>query len=92
MQLGFTVSPAITGYEWRLYVEDPASGIFGGTELAGEETATASSQSYSYVTGDAGTDVVIQIIAAGYEESLTYLTLAAASQSYTINLTPEENA
>jgi len=92
VQLGFTVSPAITGYEWRLYVEDPAAGIFGGTELAGEETATASSQSYSYVTGDAGTDVVIQIIAAGYEESLTYLTLAAASQSYTINLTPEENA
>lgn len=87
----FTLSPAITGYEWRLYVEDPAAGIFGGTELAGEETATVSTQSYSYVTGDAGTNVVLQIIATGYEESLTYFALAASSQSQTITLSLEEN-
>jgi hypothetical protein len=92
IQLSFTVSPAITGYEWRIYEEDPDPGVIGSTELAGEETASSSSQSYSYVTGDAGTDVVIQIIAAGYEESLTYLTLGAVGQSRNITLTPEENA
>lgn len=92
VQFSFQLSPAITGYEWRLYVEDPAAGIFGGTALAGEETATTSSQSYSYVTGNAGTDVVLQIIADGYMESVTYYTLTTTGSAYTINLQPEENA
>jgi len=86
----FTVSPNITGYEWRLYVKDPIDGIIGTVELDGEEVATQDNQSYSYEY-ISDRDVVLQIIAADYEESLTLLTLSNADQSLTVNLSLEEN-
>ena len=86
----FTLNPSIIGYEWRLYVKDPIDGVIGTVELDGEETATADNQAYLY-TYISDRDVVLQIIAADYEESLTLLTLSNADQSLTVNLSLEEN-
>jgi len=86
----FTVSPSITGYEWRLYEDSGVSGELGTTELAGEETATVDNQSYSY-SYSTDTDVILQIISDGYEEFNGYYTLANADQDLTINLNKEEN-
>lgn len=86
----FTVSPSITGYEWRLYTDDLTAGVIGTVELAGEESAIADNQSYSYqYTSD--TQVVLQIITAGYEESQTTLTLGDSDQERIINLKKETN-
>lgn len=86
----FTVSPSITGYEWRIYDVTATGSLAGATELDGEETATADNQtySYSYVADDV---IAVQIIDDDYEESITYYTLKNADQSVTITLTPEEN-
>jgi hypothetical protein len=86
----FTVSPSITGYEWRLYEDSATPGVIGTVALAGQETATQDNQSYTY-TYTADKDVALQIIATGYEESVTYHTLGINDQDLTINLSPEEN-
>jgi hypothetical protein len=86
----FTLSPSITGYEWRIYEDSATAGVIGTVLLDGEETATVDNQSYTY-TYSADTDIVVQIIAEGYEESLHYDTLTNADKSVTINLTAEEN-
>jgi hypothetical protein len=81
---------AQTGYEWRLYEKDPTQGIIGTVELAGEEVASLSSQTYSYnYSGD--TVVMLQIIETGFEEYLNQFTLGDTDQSVTIRLTSEEN-
>ena len=90
----FTVQNAAgvpqTGYEWRLYIKDPTQGIIGTTELAGEEVATLSTQTYSYnYSGD--TEAMLQIIETGFEEYLNQFTLGDTDQSVTIRLTNEEN-
>lgn len=86
----FTVSPSITGYEWRIYEDSGTAGVIGTVELDGEETATADNQSYIY-TYTADKDIVVQIIASGYEEALHYDTLTDADKSVTILLETEEN-
>lgn len=86
----FTTSPSITGYEWRLYEKNVIDGIIGNIELDGEETATQDSQSYSY-TYVADKNSVLQIIADGYEESLTYFVLGNTDQDLTIVLNVENN-
>lgn len=86
----FTVSPSITAYEWRLYVDSGVSGQLGTTELAGEESATVDNQSYVY-TYSSDTNIVLQIIANGYEEVNYYDILKDADKSVIINLTSEEN-
>lgn len=90
----FTVQDAAgvlqTGYEWRLYVRDPTQGIIGTIELAGEEVATLSSQTYSYnYSGD--TEAMLQIIETGFEEFLNQFILGDADQSVTIRLSAETN-
>jgi len=87
----FTVKPAITGYEWRLYSVTVSGSLAGAVELAGEESATSSSQSYNY-SYSSDTPVAVQIISANYEESVTYYSLINSNQSVTINLSLEENA
>lgn len=87
----FTVSPSITGYEWRLYIDSGVSGELGTTELAGQETATQDNQSYAY-TYSVDTNIILQIISDGYEEVNYYDTLEDSNKSVTINLTAEENA
>ena len=70
----FTLNPAITGYEWRIYSVTASGSLAGATELAGQESASLSSQSYSYsYTSD--TVIAVQIISqpyADYVESRTY--------------------
>jgi hypothetical protein len=86
----FTLNPAITGYEWRLYDVNATGSLTGAVELDGEETATLSTQSYSYtyVSDDA---VAVQIIDDNYVESVTFYTFGNLDQSVTVNLTVEEN-
>ena len=90
----FTVQDAAgveqTGYEWRLYIKDPTQGIIGTIELAGEEVATLSTQTYSYnYSGD--TEAMLQIIETGFEEYLNQFTLGDVDQSVTIRLSAETN-
>lgn len=90
VSFSFTLSPSITGYEWRLYIKNPTPGTIGTTALAGEETATQDNQSYGY-TYSVDTDVALQIIATGYEESVSYHTLGDTDQDLTITLNKENN-
>ena len=79
-----------TGYEWRLYIKDPTPGIIGDIELAGEEVATLSTQTYSY--NYAGDELVmLQIIEHGFEEYLARYTLGDADQNVTVRLVTETN-
>jgi hypothetical protein len=86
----FTVNPSITGYEWRLYEDSATGGVIGTVELDGEESATADNQTYTY-THTVDTDIVVQVIAVGYEEFLYYGTLTNVDQDLTFNLEIEEN-
>ena len=86
----FTLNPSIIDYEWRLYEKSATPGTIGTVELDGEENATLDNQSYVY-TYSVDTDIVVQIIADGYEELLWYDTLGASDKSLTLNLEPEDN-
>ncbi|MEW6314149.1 MAG: hypothetical protein AB1513_08945 [Pseudomonadota bacterium] len=81
----------LTGYEWRLYVDDPAAGIIGSKEIAGEES-TAESQHTITVPPWAGGSLKLQIIKNGYEESITPVTLASGDrQTVTVRLESDLN-
>ena len=89
----FSVVPSIIGYEWRLYEDSGISGELGTVELAtGEESATSDTQTdaytYSYSTD---VNIVLQIIADGYEEFNGYYILKNADQTQTVNLEAESN-
>ncbi|MBN2287363.1 MAG: hypothetical protein JXI43_13010 [Tissierellales bacterium] len=88
----FMVSPAITAYEWRMYSVTAAGSLAGAVELAGEESAGLSSQTYTYsYTSDISIAVQILAISQDYVESVTYYTLGSDNQSVTINLTKDAN-
>lgn len=85
-----SIGSALTGYEWRLYVDDPTPGVLGTTELAGEESATTSSQAYPYdYYGDV--TAILQIIKAGYEEHIEDVTLSDSTQNLKVRLREDEN-
>jgi hypothetical protein len=82
---------AVTGYEWRLYESAGVAGVLGTVELAGEESAAASSQNYPYTyAGDQ--DVVLQVMHADFIEAIVRTTLLDADRDVTVQLSPEENA
>lgn len=81
---------ALTGYEWRLYLDSATAGVIGTSQLAGEESATSSTQQYLY-NYSSDTDVVLQVIADDYEESLTYFTLGNADQDVNVTMLVERN-
>lgn len=92
VQFKFTVTPSITGYEWRIYQVDAKGSLKGAVDLAGEESATADNQTYSYnYTSDI--EIALQILSRSndYVESDTYYTLNSLDQDVTINLTPDIN-
>jgi len=93
-EFSFTVrdeaGAAVTGYEWRLYEDDPTPGRLGSVELDGEESAIQSSQSYLY-SYDVDTDVVLQILHEGFVEAIVGSTLINADRSLTVVLRNEEN-
>lgn len=89
----FTVNPAITGYEWRIYSVDGEGAMAGAVELVGEESAIASSQQYSY-SYTVDQPIAVQIISQpthDYEEVTAYYTLVNANQSVNINLKVDIN-
>lgn len=91
-QLNFTLSPAITGYEWRIYTVTAAGSLSGASEVDGEESAVSASQSYSY-SFSSGVVYAIQIIpkANDYQESITYYNAQSTDQNITINLIQDIN-
>ncbi len=89
----FTINPSLTSYEWRIYSVTAVGSMTGAVALAGEETAGADNQSYSYsYTSD--TPIAVQIINQpdnDYEESITYYTLTNSDQDITILLNKDNN-
>ena len=80
----------VTGYEYRLYLKDPAAGIIGSTELDGAESYGSATRTWQHQYST-DTNVVLQIIKEGYEEALVEYTLNATPQSVTIYLRTERN-
>lgn len=88
----FTLSPSITGYEWRLYEIDAVGSLASSVEKDGEETATVDNQQYAYnYTGDQ--PIGVQVLGHGndIEESITYYVLGNITQTVTILLTKDDN-
>jgi len=89
----FTLSPSITGYEWRLYEVNNKGSLDGAINLAGEESATADNQTYQYnYTQDKV--MAVQILPHNQEdfvESDTYYTLSDSNKSVTITLEKDIN-
>jgi hypothetical protein len=89
----FTVSPSITGYEWRIYSVTALGSLDGSVELDGEESATVDNQTYSY-TYSSDTPIAVQIISQpdhDYEEEVQYFTLVNGDQDVTITLELDNN-
>jgi len=90
----FNLSPAITGYEWRIYSVTSLGSLAGAVELAGQETATLSSQTYAY-NYTANQPIAVQILSHpgvhDYIESVTYYTLGNNDQEVTIILQEDIN-
>jgi len=89
----FTLSTALTNYEWRLYEITTLGSLAGSVEIAGEENATAGSKSYSY-SYSSDQPIAVQIINQpdnDYVESITYYTLGNSDQSVTILLEKDNN-
>jgi len=85
----FTLSPSITGYEWRVYTVTAVGSMAGASEIDGEETASADNQTVSHTyTSQA---IAVQIIDDGYIESISYFTLTAANLDVPISLITEDN-
>ena len=80
----------ITGYEWRIYEDDPTPGILGTVELAGEESATSDSQEYKYYTSGTLT-IVLQIMHPNYEENIIILDLTGEPITMLVIMVPEED-
>lgn len=90
----FTVTDAlsteITGYEWRIYEDDPTPGVLGTVELAGEESAVLDNQEYKYYTASSLT-VILQILHPNYEEYTVKLILTGEPVDMLAILIPEED-
>ncbi len=88
VQVSLTLDVAFEGtapatFEWRLY----EAGAPPRTELDGEEARAGTSPTlvYAYDAADAGSDVLVQILAPpGFEEVSETVTLSAANASRTI--------
>jgi hypothetical protein len=79
----------VTNYEYRIYLKDPTPGIIG-TELDGNETYNSASYTFNHEYSS-NTDIIVQIIKEGYEESTTEYVINSVSQSVKIPLQSEYN-
>lgn len=92
-QFKFTLSPSITGYEWRLYEVTALGSLSGAVEKDGEEDATADNQTYNY-TYSSDQPIAVQVISQpdeDYVEAIQYFTLKNNDQDITILLTKDDN-
>jgi hypothetical protein len=85
-----TITGVPTGAEYRLYEDDPTSGVIGTTELQGAESWTGGNITYNY-TWASDVDVALQVIEPGYVEYVTYFTLTSTSQTVNVVLQQETN-
>ena len=86
----FTVSPLPTpNYEWRLYTVTAEGSLLGAVELAGEESATTATKTYTH--SFTNQPVAVQIISDDYIEETFYTTLTPTDLSVTINLKVDNN-
>jgi hypothetical protein len=89
----FTLTPNITGYEWRIYSVTAIGSLDGSAELDGEETGTVNYQTYTYQYVSP-VNIAVQILSQpvrDYEESINYYILADSDQDVSIILIPDEN-
>ena len=84
----FTIDGLITGSEVRIYDNNGGAGL--GVELSGIESLVGTTHQYSH--NGALNDVVVQVIATGYEESITSFQLLGFDQTLTVILTQDKNA
>jgi hypothetical protein len=92
-QFNFTLNPAIIGYEWRIYNVTAIGSLSGAVEVAGQESATLSSQSYSY-NYTADQPIGVQILSQpteDYVELVRFFTLVNTDQNVTLNLEIDNN-
>ena len=88
----FTISPSITGYEWRIYYITAVGSLDGAVEQDGEESAIADNQTFSYnYSADQPMAVQIIALAADKEEENVFFTLKNGNQDVTILLTKDNN-
>ena len=80
---------SLVGAEVRIYDLDSANPSNLGTELAGVESCTTSTFSY---TGTAGNLIYVQIILTGYVEAGQAYTIPTSAAALSITLTPDTNA
>ena len=84
-----TINGLINGCEVRIYDNETLSDNSHNTELDGIETLSGTSFVYSH--SGAVNDITIQMIASGYEELITTVTLGSSDQSVTLFPEVENN-
>lgn len=83
-----TIEGLINGSEVRIYDDNGTNGFFG-TELDGIETLSGTTRQYSH---DGSTnDILVQMIATGYEEVLISYTISNSDQTLTVIPKPDIN-
>ncbi len=90
--LEFTVSPALTNYEYRVYEVTAKGSLTGSVEVQGIESTSVATNTYSY-THSVGKFFAVQIIphANDYVEAVEYYDSSANDQSVTINMKKDTN-
>ena len=86
----FTLNPSMVAYEWRIYSVTAAGSLVGAVELAGEETAIADNQTYTY-SYTVDTTIAVQILGVNYVDSPTFYVLKNANQDVVVNLKIDNN-
>lgn len=79
-----------SGAEYRVYLDDVTPGVLGTVELQGVESHDGSDVVYNF-TSNVGSDVILQVLATGFEEFTQTYTLGSTPQSFNVNLIQELN-
>jgi hypothetical protein len=82
---------SVTGYEYRLYVKSSTTGVIGASEITGYETQATNPVSVFYTFNTSAVIAELQVIKAGYLESVTEFTLGSTPIAQTITLQLETN-
>ena len=93
VNIDWTISPSITGYEYAIYTVTASGSLEGSTEVAHVESALSNAFDYTY-TYSAGVVLAVQIIDDGthdFVEHISYYSLSENNQSFTINLSEDTN-
>ncbi len=84
-----TIEGLINGCEVRIYDDEIPGGGFHDTELAGTETLSGTT--YDYQHNGSTNDIIVQMIADGYEEIKREFTLGSIDQTLTLFPKVENN-